>query len=228
MNKKVWIVIISLAAIALLGAAAYQAMLLVGKGQPVQDNPSAPEIAAASPSAVPTLTPTVQIQEVTNKPEATDTPEPAGGATPTADEATGLTTTAPQPTRAPIIEPARGDIPPIILSTQQPAREPDMAYVSVVEVKDQIITVSGFTGKGQADQSMPNSEVVTTSTTEIYRDETNWDQLTADGMVQRMVSPYSVEQIQPRDILMVWGYKRGDRLVAEVIIDYVCIPGTGC
>jgi hypothetical protein len=227
-NKKVWIVLISIAVVALLGAAAYQAMWFIGQGQPVQGNPSASEVAAASTSVFPTLMPTAQ--------EAAIKPEPTSGSTPAAGPAAGqpeptatiaAIATIEQPTRAPIIMKGWNGRPDIILSTQQPVREPDVSDVQVVEIKDQSIIVGPITLKGPVDQSLPDTEVVAVNTTIIYRDETNWDQLTPDGMVQRVVTPYSLEKIKPGDILYVWGYKRGERLVADVIIDYVCHPGMG-
>jgi hypothetical protein len=46
-------------------------------------------------------------------------------------------------------------------------------------------------------------------------------------MVQRVVIPYTVDKIKAGDTLFVWGYRRGDRLIAEVIIVYVCRTETG-
>jgi hypothetical protein len=130
------------------------------------------------------------------------------------------------PTRAPIIEPGRDGRPGFVLATQQPARQPDLAYNQVVEVRDEVIQTEPLE-KGNSGQISTLTEIVTTNTTEIYKDETNFDQLTADGMIQRVVVPYSVEELKPGDTLFVWGSNRGDRLVADVILVYVCRTETG-
>ncbi len=90
-------------------------------------------------------------------------------------------------------------------------------------------SISGGTGAGnapstttQGDSSLSTTtEVVITQNTKIYRDAT-FDAVKppADGKVQQKVEPYSLAQAAKDgvDSVTAWGAKRGDRLIADVVV----------
>jgi hypothetical protein len=89
------------------------------------------------------------------------------------------------------------------------------------------IEVNGNTGERQVNLSHngPEVKVVTTRDTILYRDETEMP-LAEPGKMksgehtiqQKIVPADSLEDIGQNTELQVWGRKRGDRIVAEVIV----------
>jgi hypothetical protein len=66
----------------------------------------------------------------------------------------------------------------------------------------------------------PVVEVVTTHETQIYRDSTlqQLGDTRPSGKVQQVLRPSSVEDIEADSTISAWGQRRGDRLVATVIV----------
>ena len=66
----------------------------------------------------------------------------------------------------------------------------------------------------------PETEVVVTHDTQIYQDVT-FNQFTdgiPSGQIQQVLQVVTLDEIGPGSIIRVWGEKRGDRLIAEVIM----------
>jgi hypothetical protein len=63
-------------------------------------------------------------------------------------------------------------------------------------------------------------EVVVTSDTTIYKDVT--DGLNgvppSDGKVQQQVAPGSLDEVGANSIISAWGERRGDRVIAKVLV----------
>jgi len=98
-----------------------------------------------------------------------------------------------------------------------PVTSPDLVG-SLVEKKDNsLMTRPQTKGGGEA----PPTEVVVTGDTKLYRNATG-DSLTTPPppgtKVQMVVETWTVAQINPGDSLIVWGARRGDRIVADVIL----------
>jgi len=110
-----------------------------------------------------------------------------------------------------------------------PTRQSDMSGM-VTEIKDKSIMMND-SGKiavsidesGEVttttDQNSPSKEVVITADTELYRDATFDTQMPQDGKkTQQIVEPFDFSAIEKNNFISVWGYQRGDRLIAEVIL----------
>ncbi len=73
-------------------------------------------------------------------------------------------------------------------------------------------------------------EVVLTKDTRLYRNATG-DQLhgasSAGTTIQMVVAPYRSDQIAVGDRIIAWGGRRGDRLVAEVVMIEPQASGSG-
>ena len=116
-----------------------------------------------------------------------------------------------------------------------PARSPDKTGM-VTEVKDRSLMVSeggsfkisvddgGAAGGGAVTSSNseatgPSTEVVVTGETKIYRDTTFDERMPGENeKIQQVVEPFEFSQVNKDSFVSVWGYKRGDRLIAEVIL----------
>lgn len=114
-----------------------------------------------------------------------------------------------------------------------PQRAPDMSG-AVTEVKNNSLMVSDVesvmvrmdeSGKTDAefDYRGTATEVVVTKETQIYFDTTfqNIDmrEMPKDGgTIQQTIEPASLSEVGPQSMVSVWGYKRGDRLIAEVML----------
>jgi hypothetical protein len=64
------------------------------------------------------------------------------------------------------------------------------------------------------------SEVVVASETLVYVDETldNMDEALSDGQLHQRVQPGTVEEIGEMSFVRAWGERRGDRLIASVLL----------
>jgi hypothetical protein len=81
----------------------------------------------------------------------------------------------------------------------------------------------GPEGAAGQDQSGTEVEVVVTHETLVYRDETamNFDTSMANGGTytqQQLVAPGSVDEIRDDGFVTVWGERRGDRVIASVVL----------
>lgn len=128
--------------------------------------------------------------------------------------------------------PFQGDFRSIIVPAPElPATQPDMTGV-VVERKDNTIIVetkSLEVGGGVADstvngknQSGPVIEVVFNDKTVIYRETTQPDEpLSAENQrIQQTVEQAPLDDLDAhaRSMIMVWGRKSGDRIIADVLM----------
>ncbi len=86
-----------------------------------------------------------------------------------------------------------------------------------------VVVSSGDAGQVQsispAGSDGPKIEVVITNETKIYRDATEMPaQPSTDSMaVQQKVVPGTLDELNTQTMVMVWGRKSGDRLIADVI-----------
>jgi hypothetical protein len=124
-----------------------------------------------------------------------------------------------------------------------PTTRPD-ATGTFVERKDNTITVQTISmemGKGggvvvavgSADDANgpvtngagggdgPKLEVVVTNQTKIYRDATDMGEPPTSGnqtiTVQQVVEPGTLDDLKSQTMVMIWGRKNGDRIIADVI-----------
>lgn len=67
----------------------------------------------------------------------------------------------------------------------------------------------------------PKLEVVVTNQTKIYRDATDMGEPPTSGnqtlTVQQVVEPGTLDDLKSQTMVMVWGRKNGDRIIADVI-----------
>ena len=74
-------------------------------------------------------------------------------------------------------------------------------------------------GKPAASYDGPVVEVVVTGETEVFQDVTFTGELPEPGQeIQQKVAPGSIEDIGESSMVMVWGRKSGDRVIAEVLM----------
>lgn len=125
-----------------------------------------------------------------------------------------------------------------------PSAKPDLNG-TFVERKDNVITIQTFSDMGAQGGGLvvstgssggsddggvhitgnggdgPKVEVVVTKDTKIYRDATDPGAPPSDAnatiSVQQVVVPGSLDDLKSDTMVMVWGRKNGDRIIAEVI-----------
>lgn len=110
-----------------------------------------------------------------------------------------------------------------------PQRKPQASGM-LQEIKDRSLFV-GLNGnmmvtineKGEvhtnSDDQGPAQEVVVTADTQIYRDATFDEQEPNEsGTVKQVVEAFEFSQMEKNAMVTVWGQKRGDRIIAEVIL----------
>ena len=113
-----------------------------------------------------------------------------------------------------------------------PDREPDING-EVSEMKDNSMMVTPINGimitMNQDGESSKNVEyagaaveVVVTQETQLYRDVTEnefpLEEPTESMVIEQKLEAAEFSQVGTGGIVMVWGYKRGDRLIAETIV----------
>jgi hypothetical protein len=85
-------------------------------------------------------------------------------------------------------------------------------------------TMSGVKvdGRWELKHDGPVIEVVTTHATLVYRDDTlqQFGDVPPSDPVQQVLTPSTVDEIEENSTISAWGERRGDRLVAEVIVFY--------
>lgn len=73
----------------------------------------------------------------------------------------------------------------------------------------------------QTDGNGQQLEIVVTSDTVVYKDATdmvNMQAPPADGKVQQQVAPGSLDEIGQNSFVSAWGERRGDRVIAKVLM----------
>ena len=61
-------------------------------------------------------------------------------------------------------------------------------------------------------------EVVVNHDTQVYRDTTEYNfKAAGEGKIQQTVKPGSVDEISKNMMVVVWGEKQGDRVVAKTL-----------
>jgi len=104
---------------------------------------------------------------------------------------------------------------------ESPDREADLIG-ELVEKADNRLTVQQFVGmEGPGSSAGPKLEVVVSSDTQVYRDAT-LDSLSEppgeSQTLEQILEPSTADEMETGAMLMVWGEKRGDRLIAEFLI----------
>ena len=116
----------------------------------------------------------------------------------------------------------------IIPAVELPATSPEVTG-PIIERRDNtpiIETQSMRAGgavvpaKGTRSQGGPQMEVVITSETVIYRETTQLDEPLSSGnqSIQQTVETATLGTLDPRSMVMVWGRKSGDRIIADVLM----------
>jgi hypothetical protein len=73
----------------------------------------------------------------------------------------------------------------------------------------------------QADGNSQQLEIVVTTDTKVYKDVTqppDVKSVPTDGKVQQQVAPGAIDEISTNSFISAWGDKRGDRLIATVLV----------
>lgn len=111
---------------------------------------------------------------------------------------------------------------------EMPDRAPDVAGLFVRREDNRLFVGTGamsavkVEGRWEFHHDGPVVEVVTTHGTLVYRDDTlqQFGDTPPSGPVQQVLTPSTVEEIGENSAISAWGERRGDRLVAEVIVFY--------
>jgi hypothetical protein len=126
--------------------------------------------------------------------------------------------------------PFQGDFRSIIVPAPElPATLPDVTGPFVerrdntIIVKTKSLEVGGVVANSPTntrDQSGPQVEVLITSKTVIYRDTTQpGEPFSAENQtVQQTVEKAALDDLDSQLMVMVWGRKRGDRIIADVLM----------
>jgi hypothetical protein len=89
----------------------------------------------------------------------------------------------------------------------------------IVQVGERIFLNESPDGSIHPSSDGPSLEVVITQKTRVYRETTYDTHQPADGgKIQQTVEVMNAGKVEKNDIATVWGSKRGDRLVADVIL----------
>jgi hypothetical protein len=91
----------------------------------------------------------------------------------------------------------------------------------IVEIKSlQTVGIGSASSTNTKSQSGPLVEVVITGETRIYRETTNPSEpLSAENQsIRQTVEPATLDELDSRAMVMVWGRKSGDRVIAEVLM----------
>ncbi len=74
-------------------------------------------------------------------------------------------------------------------------------------------------GESSANYDGPVVEVVVNHDTQVYRDTTEYNfKAAGEGKIQQTVKPGSLDEISKNMMVVVWGDKQGDRVVAKTFI----------
>jgi hypothetical protein len=139
------------------------------------------------------------------------------------------------------------DSPPVVLSdsgggvstqgsmvetepaAEMPETAPDVAGLYVRREDNRLFLGTGslsavkVEGVWEYHHDGPVVEIVTTHDTRVYRDDTlqQVGEELPSGPLQQVLTPTIVDEIDGRCAVSAWGERRGDRLVAEVVVFYV-------
>ena len=120
-------------------------------------------------------------------------------------------------TPAPELPTARADLTGLFMSRSDNVislQSMSNMAIKVIKNGDGAVDVSPADGNGG-----PKVEVVVTGQTKIWHDTTQISGPPASGEVgvQQTVEEGSLDDLHPQTMLMVWGRKNGDRIIADVI-----------
>jgi hypothetical protein len=109
---------------------------------------------------------------------------------------------------------------------EMPVHAPDVAGLYARREDNRLFVGTGamsgvkVEGRWELHHDGPVIEVVTTHDTLVYRDDTlqQLGGVPPSGPVQQVLTPSMVEEISENSTISAWGERRGDRLVAEVIV----------
>ncbi len=116
-------------------------------------------------------------------------------------------------------------------AAEMPDAAPDVAGLFVRREDNSLFVGTGHMsgvkvdGEWELHHDGPVVEVVTTHDTVIYRDDT-FQQLRGDppsGPIQQVLTPGVVDEIGENSAVSAWGERRGERLIAEVIVFYPAV-----
>ena len=98
-------------------------------------------------------------------------------------------------------------------------REDNALFIGTNIVKfDTVRDASGKITDTRIAYDGPVLEVVTTHDTIIYRDVTEIDRQANARLIQQVVKPGSIGDINANAALQVWGERRGDRVIAKILL----------
>jgi hypothetical protein len=109
---------------------------------------------------------------------------------------------------------------------EMPDRAPDVAGLFAQREDNRLFVGTGnlsgvkVNGTWRLHHDGPVFEVVTTHGTLVYRDDTlqQFGDVPPSGPVQQVLTPSTVDEIEENSTISAWGERRGDRLVAEVVV----------
>lgn len=117
----------------------------------------------------------------------------------------------------------------IIPAVELPTTSPEVTG-PLIERRDNTMIIetksldTGSTGvvsvAGRRNEAGPRVEVVITGETVTYRETTHLSELLSGGNqnIQQTVVEATLDELDSRSMVMVWGRKSGDRIIAEVLM----------
>jgi hypothetical protein len=118
---------------------------------------------------------------------------------------------------------------PVERASELPTRKPDVAGVfayreenriSVTDTRDGVIFLLSETGSVSTIADGPVTQVVVTDDTVLYVDATleGFDGLPPGGLLQQELIPGSLEEMGQASTIEAWGERRGEIVVAKVVL----------
>lgn len=110
----------------------------------------------------------------------------------------------------------------LIPAPELPPTQADLSG-TLVEVKDNSLMLRPLS-KGAGIQAGSLIEVVITGNTKVFRDDTHdgpgSNAVIANGRIQQVVLRSDMGGFNTGDTIAIWGARRGDRLTADVVLDF--------
>lgn len=99
-------------------------------------------------------------------------------------------------------------------------REDRSVFVGTGNVTMGMSISDGGEMETSANYDGPVLQVVTTRDTLIYQDATDmqFDNPPADGKIQQVVKPGSLDDMAKNNLVTVWGERQGDRVIARILV----------
>jgi len=98
-------------------------------------------------------------------------------------------------------------------------RQNNSFFIGTGKVQLSVSIKPGGTPQTGTSYDGPVVEVVATTNTKIYRDDTDLPSISSsDTKIQQIVVPGSLDEIGKTSMINAWGKKTGDRLVANVLL----------